>query len=110
MFKNWLGQKYRDWRGDDITRSASVAAFARWIGINQQVIDGYLKGDSVPRHRSTIERLVARFGPEVYKVLGTEITPLDQVIMEVSRLPEEAYPELLTKIQDACRPLGDNLG
>jgi len=100
MFKNWFAQKYRDWRGDDITRASSITAFARWLGINQQVVDGYLKGDNVPRHRSTIDKLVAKFGPEVYKVLGMEVTPLDQVISEVTKLPEEAYPELLSKIQD----------
>jgi len=100
MFAEWLNQKYKEWRGDEITREYSVSAFARYLGITQQNVDDYLKGESVPRQTKIINKLVEKYGAEVYKAIGLNITAQEEVVIEINRLPEELYPELITRIRE----------
>lgn len=100
MFRDWLVAKYLEYRGDDISQKTSVTAFARWLGINQQAVDGYLKGDNIPTSKRIVDKLVGKYGLEVYTVLGMEISDKDKIFDEINKLPAEAYPELLKKISD----------
>lgn len=73
-FNEWIAQKYLEWRGDAIGREGSVSAFSRWIGVPQSLMNDWLQaGGKKPTSAKTINALVARFGGEVYDVLG--ITP-----------------------------------
>ncbi len=100
MFAEWFNRKYSEWRGDEITQDYSVSAFARYLGVNQQNVDDYLKGKSVPRSNKIINRLVEKLGTEVYRALGLKINARDELIIEMNRLPPELYPELISQIRE----------
>ncbi|OGC95326.1 MAG: hypothetical protein A2W25_05260 [candidate division Zixibacteria bacterium RBG_16_53_22] len=90
-FHDWLNKKFLKWRGDSIGLEGSKANFARWLGISPQSLDEYLnKNGQIPKHKKTIDKLVNRFGPEVYQVLGIE--PPD--ILSFSHLPPEMRARL----------------
>jgi hypothetical protein len=68
-FQTWITKKYVKWRGEAVGRNRSVSDFADFIGVKQQAMSSWMNG-SIPKRHETITKLVAKFGPEVYDVLG----------------------------------------
>jgi acyl carrier protein len=98
-FSDWITRKYIEWRGDAIGNTRTITEFADWIGVTQSVMSSWMKrGGRVPRHQQTISKLAARFGDEVYDVLGLErpevSIPLDQLPASVRERLEAAIKEI----------------
>jgi transcriptional regulator with XRE-family HTH domain len=100
MFDEWFNQRYLEWRGERYGQDVSVKAFARYIGLTQQSVDSYLKGKSVPRQKNIINKLVDKFGADVYRELGLIINNQQELVIEINRLPPELYPELVKRIKE----------
>jgi hypothetical protein len=100
MFDEWINQRYLEWRGERYGQDSSVKAFARHLGLTQQTVDSYLKGKSIPRQMKMINKLVDKYGADVYHELGLMIKPQEELIIEINRLPSELYPELVKQIKE----------
>ena len=95
-FNDYLTQKYVDWRGDAIGRERSLKDFADWIGISNQLLTYWMRPNGkIPKHKKTIDKLVIKFGPEIYDMLGLtrpDTIPLDQLPKQVhDRLTAAVY-------------------
>lgn len=87
-FDAWIAHKYIDWRGDKIGREGTVSAFARWVGVTQSTMSYWMSGNNTPDSAASINALVARFGGEVYDVLG--IIPPSNDVITLTTLQEVA--------------------
>ncbi len=93
-FSDWITDKYREWRGDAVGRERTITDFANYIGVNQSVVSSWMKkGGKVPKHKDSIDKLVAKFGPEVYNVLGIDAALTDDVIDPVAAMIQQFPPE-----------------
>jgi hypothetical protein len=95
-FNDWLTQKYVEWRGDAIGRDRSIKEFADWVDVSNQLMSDWMKlNGKIPKHKKTIDKLVTKFGPEVYDLLGLvqpDTIPLDQIPRAVrDRLTTAVY-------------------
>jgi hypothetical protein len=102
-FNDYLTQKYVEWRGDAIGREKSLKDFAEWIGVSNQLLTYWMRQNGkIPKHKRTIDKLIAKFGPEIYNPLGLarpDTIPLDQ-------LPPEMRDRLITAIYEVNSTLG----
>jgi len=113
-FTEWIIEKYNEWSQDRSTggrHKDSHAAYARWIGVNQQLISSWLLGKAVPdlRSKNNIHKLAARYGTEIYDVLGIDYTVVDLLVATAYILPEEKRPELLKALYEWGDRNGYNL-
>ena len=65
---NWLMEKYLDWQRD-AGELKTAAEFAAYIGVSQPTISMWLSGKREP-HGKNVDKLAAKFGPEIYDILG----------------------------------------
>lgn len=90
-YKEWITQKYVEWRGNAVGRERSITDFAEYIGVSQQLMNDWLNKGKKPRSQETIGKLAAIYGDEVYGVLGGR--PKDDVLGQLMKLyyqiPEE---------------------
>ena len=98
MFRDWINRKYREWRGDKIGREGGVSAYARYINVSQQVMDGWLRG-TVPQDETNILLLYDKYGDEVYEILGRTITEKDEVVYLYGKADREMQREILKFIR-----------
>jgi len=68
-FKDWIFNKYKIWRDQNVDNS-SVAGFAGYVGISQQLMSEWLNKGKPPNRHKNIEKLIAKYGVEVYDVLN----------------------------------------
>ena len=105
-FSDWITQKYVEWRGSAIGNSRSITQFSAWIGVSQQLMSEWMKqSGKVPKHKKTIDRLVNRFGIEVYDVLGIpdkdrRFILLDQLPSSLRSRIEAAMNEINTRFEE----------
>lgn len=64
-FKEWIWEKFEEWRKGSTN---GPSAYARYLGVKQQLVSGWLNGDYKPRMESIIK--LAEKYPDVYEVLG----------------------------------------
>lgn len=70
-FSDWLTRKYVSWRGEATGHDRSISEFAEWVGVSQPLMSAWMKQKGkTPRSPKTINKLVEKFGGEVYDVLG----------------------------------------
>ena len=72
-YKDWINQKYIAYlqqHGEHRT----ISEFAEFVGVHKSTMSAWMNGTRFPSHQKTIERLAARFGPEVYQVVGKQST------------------------------------
>jgi len=102
-FNDWINQKYREFRGDAIGHERTQKEFAEWIGVSSSLLTYWRKKNGKkPKQKNTIDKLIKRFGPEVYDVLGltqTDTIPLDQ-------LPRAVRDRLTTAVYEVNLELG----
>jgi len=102
-FNDCLNKKYVEWRGDAIGHERSQKEFAEWIGVSNSLLTFWLKPNGkIPKHKATIDKLVTKFGPEVYDWLGLarpDTIPLDQ-------LPRTVRDRLTTAVYEVNSELG----
>jgi hypothetical protein len=116
-FYEWMNEKFLEWRNTSRGRDGSISQFARLFGASQQVMSKWLAKDGYkPRDSRHINALVARYGPEVYDVLGLERppqTPFDQLPESVrSRLVEatlRVQEELIRRGPDLTQSEADQI-
>ena len=70
-FSEWITRKCVEWRGDRIGSDISIEKFGELFGASHQVISLWMtKPDVKPRSHKYITALVAKYGEEVYDILG----------------------------------------
>jgi len=71
-FSDWITGKYIQWRGPKIGAESTISAYARYIGVSQQVMSDWMKKDGkIPRSTAHIN-ILAKHYPDVYGILGLE--------------------------------------
>lgn len=90
-FREWITQRYIEWRGDAYGHEGTVTEFAAWIGVSQPLVSQWMAG-SVPTSQKAITALVVRFGPEVYEVLGIENPSPIARVMHDTRAAYDSLP------------------
>lgn len=68
-FKNWFWDKFEEWRKGTTN---GPTAFARYLGIKQQLVSSWLDGKYKPRNAEHISLLYQKY-PDVYEVLGLPV-------------------------------------
>jgi hypothetical protein len=104
-FTEWIVEKYNEWsknRSAGGRHKDSHAAYARWLGLNQQLVSSWILGKAIPdvRSKHNIDKLVARYGTEVYDILGIEYSDADVISALAYMVPEDKRPELIKLIRD----------
>lgn len=102
-FHAWINKKYVEWRGDAIGRDHSQKEFADWVGISPSLMTYWLKRNGkIPKHQKTVNKLVRRFGPEVYEVLGIPPPPLFIQKLEAlyDELDQDRQRQLMKRISE----------
>jgi hypothetical protein len=89
-FSDWMNQQFITWRGK--TRR-TVTEFAAFIGVKQQVMSSWMKPDGKAPNASSLAKIAAKLGLEVYDVLGLPRPVSDPF----AQLP----PVLRTKVEAA---------
>jgi hypothetical protein len=70
-FHEWIYKKFVVWRGEASGREGSRAEFARWLDISDKSLYQYfLSAGQVPKSKKIIDKLVKKYGQEVYDVLN----------------------------------------
>jgi hypothetical protein len=77
-FDTWLKEKLQEWRRDKFGRDASTAAYARYLGVSRDVLNGWLAGHK-PESKRYLDALIARYGNEVHEVLSIPSEPIDGI-------------------------------
>lgn len=71
-FHDWFKQKFNEYSGG----KKSESQFATWLGMNQGTVNAYMnKTRGQPKSKELIDKLVDKFGDEVYGVLGLSYQP-----------------------------------
>lgn len=97
-FSDWLTQKYIEFRGNSVGHDRSVTEFAKWIGVPQPVVSDWMnKNGRKPKSHKSIELLVARFGVEVYDVLGL---PKPLYVRELRAVPQALRERFLSAAEE----------
>ena len=93
-FTEWFNQKFMEWeRG--IGKRQTIDKLAAYLGVNRSLVSYWLNGKRNPGSE-TIDFIAARFGLEVYDVLGLPRPDPDlHLIQKIwNDLPEEARHKL----------------
>jgi hypothetical protein len=74
-WQEWIEKKYLEWRGNSYGHDRTQEDFADYIGVSQSLMNQWMrpkkgKKTKKPTAQKTISRLVAKYGNEVYEVLG----------------------------------------
>lgn len=103
-FHEWMNKKYIEWRGD--SRERNQTQFAAWLGISDSLLTSYLdpKGRK-PKQKGVIDKLIRRYGSEVYKILNLPQPPefvqmLEEIEYEYPDLTVEQQKKLLRRISE----------
>ena len=106
-FSDWFVAKYLHWRGDAIGRERSQRAFARYLGLNPQQVNDWLNGKKRPEAADSINKLVDKFGGEVYDMLNIAppaFEPTDEQLRPtaelISMFPEDMRPQVRQSINE----------
>ncbi len=88
----FLTQKFREWEAST-KRHQTVSAFARWVGVPQPTMTRWMTGDTMPTDINNVNKLVERFGPEIYDLLG--MTRPHPVLTKLQELEGSDDPEAI---------------
>lgn len=113
-FKDWITQKYREWRGDAVGRERNMTEYAEWLGVSQPSVSNWMSGTYKPEEQKSVDALANRYGIEVYEALGIDVPrSYNSLYKKLSRLVsrwKDMTPEqeeiLLRKIQDFAEENG----
>ena len=103
-FHEWINKKFVEWRGPlTLREGGSQEKFAEWIGVSPQLMTQWLKRNGrLPTYKRTVDKLVRRFGPEVYEILKIPAPP--EFIQKLEAVYDELTPDqrqaLKNKIAD----------
>jgi len=89
-WRQYLRKRYVEYRGDATGNKRNKSDFAREIGVSPQLFNDWMpedetKENKLPKHKTTIDKLVKYFGPEVYDVLEL---PRPGLLESIDRLIE----------------------
>lgn len=107
-WQDWITGKYLDFRGNQMGRGGSVSAFARWVGVKQQVMNSWINEGAIPDAAKSINALVDRFGGEVYDILNltppidvesTDIQALQQLAEILKDIPRDRHGDLVFAVR-----------
>jgi transcriptional regulator with XRE-family HTH domain len=69
--KDWLNEKFHDWETAQ-GRSQSYFAFARYLGVSQTALAGWISGTGEPTDED-LAVIAAKLGPGVYSAAGMRL-------------------------------------
>ncbi|OGC95275.1 MAG: hypothetical protein A2029_01465 [Chloroflexi bacterium RBG_19FT_COMBO_47_9] len=105
-FHDWLYEKYIEWRGEHSGREGSKAEFARWIGITDKSLFQYfMKEGQIPKSPQIINKLVNKYGDEVYEVLNIHepeisILKIEEILPKLNQNQQIKFMRRLNQILD----------
>ncbi len=103
-FGDWITQKFLEWRGSAYGREGTIVEFAKEVGVSEKVMSSWMKkGGKKPRSTENINKLVAKFGPEVYVILGL---PVPDGILSRYELNVEQYQKIMEIIESYLTEIG----
>jgi transcriptional regulator with XRE-family HTH domain len=95
----WLHQQFLKWEQGRGRRS-TVTEFARYLGITQQSLSSYMSGAYQPRG-ANLSKIAARLGPEIFDLVGTPRSPVDDPAMEELKKLLQGDPAALKLVNKA---------
>ena len=99
-FKDWLYQKFVEWRG---TTRNNISQFAIYLGISVSTVSAWINGTrGAPTSARMIQALVNKYGDEVYSVVGLRNTDYESV--DITSLPpdlQERFRNAMSEIDSA---------
>jgi len=101
----FLTQKFREWEAST-KRHQTVSAFARWVGVPQPTMTRWMTGDTMPTDINNVNKLVDRFGSEVYDLLG--MPRPDPVITTLQEMSASDDPQVKEDWASIRRWLSDH--
>ena len=97
---DWITKKYIEWRADRVGPGTSISAFGKQFEVKPSVISDWMKpAGTIPRKPEFINKLVGKYGTEVYSVLGMSI-PAPVSDIEFSSLPKPLQGRLRAAINE----------
>lgn len=91
-FSDWITKKYTAWRGNAFGHDRSVTGFAEWVGVSQPLMSHWMKkGGKIPSSKDSINKLVEKFGLEVYEVLGFICPKGERKVTHKIELPTQDF-------------------
>ncbi len=100
-FYDWIKKKYSDWSGG----KKSENQFAVYIGISQATLNAWMnKTRGIPTSKKIINKLVERYGDEVYDVLGLTRPDIRDLLIEM-RFPIDFVDALIETRNEYTREL-----
>ena len=96
-WREFITQKYLDWRQDKRGKKGSAAQFAREIGISPQLLSAWMNKGQTVTDQENINKLVNTFGFVVYDVLGLRRPDADdpRAVLLAAGLPSEFVDDVL---------------
>ena len=96
-WKDYIENKYLEWRADKRGQAGSAASFSRELNITRQLLGAWMDRGQVPNDQELISKLVNYFGFEVYDVLGlprpTELDKLPKDFADRLNAAHSGYME-----------------
>lgn len=100
-FYEWIKTKYADWSGG----KKSENQFALYLGISQATLNAWMnKTRGIPTSKKIINKLVERYGDEVYDVLGLTRPDIRDLLIEM-RFPIDFVDALIETRNEYTREL-----
>ena len=107
-FYEWITQKYLAWQAE-LGERKSVSAFAKYVDVPQTTMSGWMQPDGTfPRKLEHINKLAARFGPEVYEVLGLELPSSEHPLSSAQPSLQQKFDRALSQANQRLTELADN--
>lgn len=90
-------------------RPCTQTEFAAWLGVKQQSLSNWMRGDYVPRKLEDISKLADKLGFEVFDALGLNRpwpAEVDEKILHVAKQIQKFPPEFRMEVMDALIETG----
>lgn len=98
-FKDWITQKYVQWRGNAVGRERTVKDFAIWIGVSQPTMVQWMSGKKLPKSHQSMNGLVAKYGvADVFAALGMPIPDEEDTYPLVEPVSQDEAVQLIRKL------------
>jgi transcriptional regulator with XRE-family HTH domain len=106
--KDWLNQKFRDWEKSQ-GKAQSYYAFARFLGVSQSSLSGWLSG-AVDPAGDEVALIAGKLGQEIYTLMGNKPvaqTQSDTISEAMKGIPAGLRERLSEAVIEAAQAIRD---